>query len=218
MTAVMWSQAIGTAFLGVVGVWLAHNIRRQMRVKLAERQADAYVRLWTITAAASPSRTTPLDVAERRELCAGMDRWYFDEGNGVFMPRLTRNLFVAAQSNLICPNDAVQPGVLAEELAELPAADAERRRGCVSIRHLSLLRTQLKVDLSLHLGFDHLSRIYPEDRAFLRACGISDWRRPWRRRPLRAPGRVRPDSCLCGACGRRPIAAPTAPPATSVQV
>lgn len=204
MTAVMWSQAIGTAFLGLVGVWLAHNIRRQMRIKLAERQVDAYVQLWTIIAAASPSRSTPLDVAERRSLCTSMDRWYFDEGNGVFMPRRTRNLFVVAQSNLVCPIDAVQPSVLAKEMAELPAADAERRRGCVSIRHLSLLRTQLKIDLSLHLGFTHLSRIYPEDRAFLRTCGIPSWRRPWRRHLVRALGPASPDACLCGACGRRP--------------
>jgi hypothetical protein len=209
MAAVIWSQAIGTVFLGLVGLWLAHNIRRQMRVKLAERQVDAYVQLWVITAVASPSRTTPLDDVERRGLYDALDHWYFDEGNGVFMPRLTRNLFVAAQANLVCPVGSVQPDMLAKELAEVPAEEAERRRGCVSIRQLSLLRTQLKVDLALHFGFNHLSHIHPEDRAFLRTCGISHWRRPWRRQRL---GRERLNSCVCGTCGRHLPAAPTIPP------
>jgi hypothetical protein len=43
MNAVVWGQAIGTVFLGFVGLWLAQNIRRQLRIKLAERQVDAYV-------------------------------------------------------------------------------------------------------------------------------------------------------------------------------
>jgi hypothetical protein len=204
MAAVVWSQAIGTVFLGLVGLWLAHNIRRQMRIKLAERQLDAYVRLWAITAMASPSRTTPLDEAERRSLCDAMDRWYFDEGNGVFMPRVTRNLFVTAQTNLVCPVDSLQPKVLAEELTAVSIAEAEHRRGCVAIRQMSLLRTQLKVDLSLHFGFNHLSHIHPTDRAFLRTCGISPRRHPWRQQLRQLPGRTRPHSCVCGTCSPQP--------------
>jgi len=200
MEFVIWSQAIGTVFLGLVGLWLAHNIRRQIRVKLAERRVDAYVQLWRLTAVAVPTRATPLDEVERRALCTDMDRWFFDDGNGIFMSRVTRDLFVAVQGNLVCSVGSVKPEALATQLAGLPAEEAERRRGCACIRQVSLLRTQLKVDLSLHVGFRHLSEMHPVDRAFLRTCGLSPWRQPWRQGRFHAG----PNSCVCGTCDRSP--------------
>lgn len=207
MPAAIWSQAAGTVFLGLVGLWLAHNFRRQIRVKLAERQVDAYVRLWTLTASATPGRPEPLDAVERQSLCAEMNRWYFDDGFGVFMPQPTRDLFVAVAANLICPVDSMKPAMLGTELADLPAAEAERRRGCASIRQVSLLRTQLKIDLAMHLGFRHYSDIHPDDRAFLRGCGISPWRRPWRQRLFRTADRAGASSCVCGGCTALPLPA-----------
>jgi hypothetical protein len=92
-----------------------------------------------------------------------------------------------------------QPPTLAREPVCLSDEDAERRRGCVSIRQASLLRTQLKTDLSMHTGFDYFSALRPDDRAFLLSCGLSLWRRPWRRRLLSA-GRKGPNPCVCGLC------------------
>ena len=35
-----WAQLGGTIFLGMVGLWLAYNYRRQVRLKLADRQVE----------------------------------------------------------------------------------------------------------------------------------------------------------------------------------
>ena len=106
--------------------------------------------------------------------------WYFRTGGGIFLPGATRNLFVGVRSNLVCPIPSMKPASLAEELAGLSDADAERRRGCVVIRQVSLLRTQLKSDVDLHFGFSYYSALRADDRAFLKSCGISPWRKPWR--------------------------------------
>ena len=53
MAITTWVQAAATVLLGLVGLWFAHNCRRQIRLELAERQVDSYMRLWTLIAAAS---------------------------------------------------------------------------------------------------------------------------------------------------------------------
>ncbi len=153
MPVTNWSQVAGTIFLGLVGLWLAHNYRRQIRLKLAERQADAYMRLWTLTSAASPGRLTPPDRAERQKLADEINRWYFDEGAGIFVSAPTRDLLIGVLANLVGPIGALRPVALAEELAGLPEPEAERRRGCAIVRQMSLLRTQLKTDLAMHFSF-----------------------------------------------------------------
>jgi len=199
MSTTGWAQAAGTLFVGFVGLWLVHSYRRQARLKLIERQVDAYQKLWTLTAPANPERSTPMTEQERREVYDAMVDWYFAEGEGIYSSAATRDLFVGFRSNLVCPIGAMVPGRLATELAALAPPDAERRRGCVVIRQASLLRAQLKADLSLHFGFDYYSRLLPEDRAFLVSCGISPRRPPWRSGRLRRPHR-RANPCVCGLC------------------
>jgi hypothetical protein len=203
MSAAGWAQIAATVFLGFVGLWLAHNYRRQLRLKLAERQVDAYLELWKLMAVASPERASPLDAVERRALYGQIMGWYIDAGNGLFVSAATRDLMVGVRTNLVCPVSQVQPPALGAELAALPVAEAERRRGCVSIRDVSLLRSQLKIDLALHHGFDHYARLGRDERHFLRGCGLSRWRRPWRRRLLRPSGAVGPIPCICGNCSVR---------------
>ena len=205
---VRWVQAAATVLLGLVGLWLANNYRRQIRLKLVERQVDSYMRLWTITAPATPDRATPLDQSERQELYEAMIRWYFVDGDGIFASAATRDLFVAVRSNLVCPVESIKPKILAGELSALPQADVERRRGCVSNRQASLLRAQLKADLALHFAFDYYSDLRPDDRAFLKDCGLSLWRRPWRRHLLGSSGRAASNPCVCGLC---PSFAPATP-------
>ena len=199
-----WVQAVGTVLLGLVALWFAHNYRRQIRLKLAERQVDSYMRLWALTAPATPFRTTALDPVERQKLYEDMSQWYFDDGDGIFASAATRDLFVGVHSNLVCPIGSITPPVLARELAALPAAEAERRRGCAIVRQMSLLRTQLKTDLTMHFGFDYYSDLHPDDRAFLRNCGLSPWRRPWRPRLFRPSDRASTTSCVCGGCPASP--------------
>lgn len=200
MSIATWGQVVPTLFLGLVGLWLAHNYRRQVRLKLAERQLDSYLRLWTLTALATPERATPLGHNERQELYAQLVSWYFDEGHGIFVSQAARDIFVAFRSNLTCAVESLKPSILAEELALLPEAEAERRRGCVSIRQASLLRTQLKTDLTVRFGFRYYSELRPDDRAFLRSCGLSPWRRPWRPPLRRSSGRPGFNPCVCGTC------------------
>lgn len=200
MTITTWIQAAGTLLLGLVGVWFAHNYRRQIRLKLAERQVEAYMRLWGLTASASPVRATPLDAAERQKLYDDMNRWFFEDGDGILISTAARNLFVGVHANLMCPVEAIKPTDLARQLAALPQADAERRRGCAIVRQVSLLRTQLKSDLAMHLGVNYYPDLLPDDRAFLSSCGLSARRRPWRRRLFRRLDRATVTSCMCGAC------------------
>jgi hypothetical protein len=108
-----WAQVASTVFLGLVGLWLAQNYRRQVRLKLAERQVDAYARLWILTAPATPERTTPLDPGELRSLSAQMSRWYFEDGDGIFASAATRDLYVSVRTNLTCPINELRPTVLA---------------------------------------------------------------------------------------------------------
>lgn len=200
MPIATWSQVAGTIFLGLVGLWLAHNYRRQIRLKLAERQVDTYMRLWTLTAAASPERPTPPDQAERQQLADEINRWYFDEAAGIFVSAPTRDLLIGVLANLTCGVASLKPTVLAEELARLPEAEAERRRGCAVVRQMSLLRTQLKTDLAMHFGFYYYNDLQPDDRAFLTSYGLSPWRGPWRPRLFRPSQRTTTSSCVCGNC------------------
>lgn len=210
MVTANWAQAATTAILAGIGLWLAHNYRRQVGLKLVERRIDAYMRLWAILAAASPTSTAPLDVVARHKLCGEMNRWYFDEGNGILMSTPARDLWVAVTANLTSPVSAMQPSSLAAELAGVDPAAAERRRGCVCISQASLLRHQMKADVNLHGGLYYYPVLRPADRRFLRSCGISSWRRPWRE-PIRASGWWMADSrtrrgthsaslCVCGIC------------------
>jgi hypothetical protein len=117
MLAASWAQLAGTVFLGLVGLRLAHNYRRQPRLELADRLGDSHPALWTLTAAATVVRTTPLDHSERQKMRDDMLRWYFDEGNALFLSAPARDLFMAVQTNLIGPIESVRPRTLAAELA-----------------------------------------------------------------------------------------------------
>jgi hypothetical protein len=194
-----WAEAAGTIFVGLVGLWLGYNYRRQVRLKLAERQVDSYLALWRITASATPTRKTPLSSDECRQLYAAMSQWYYD-GNGMFLSVVTRNLFLGLRSNLICPIPSIKPPSLAAEMTAMTEAAAEMRRGCVTIRQASLLRTQLKTDVNMHFGFAYYSDLRPDDRLFLRSCGLSTLRQPWRRSIFRTSGRAAPNPCVCGNC------------------
>lgn len=205
MIVATWAQVAGVIFLGLVGLWLAHNYRRQIRLKLAERQVDAYVNLWKLTAVATPSQATPLNCTQRQELYDSITNWYYDDGNGIFVPVVTRNLFLAYRWNLICPVGQIMPSMIAERLAQLPDTDAERCRGCISIRHAILLRNQLKNDLDLHASFVlYYNELHADDVAFLKSCGWSPrWlprRPPWRTQHFRSGGQVGPIPCVCGMC------------------
>src|SRR5262245_30192179 len=129
-----WAQASATLFLGLVGLWFANSYRRRVKIQLVERQLDAYVRLWRITETVNPDRTMPFEASERSDLYQRLVKWYFEDGDGVFLSAGARDLYVAVRTNLICPIEKIQPSTLARQIALLPHDDGERRRGCVSVR------------------------------------------------------------------------------------
>ena len=194
-----WAQLGGTIFLGAIGLWLTYNFRRQVRLKLADRQLDAYMSLWKITAIAAHTRSTPLDGTEQRKLYDEMTRWYHDNANGILISMRARNLFLAYQHNLICSIDDLIPRYLADQLSAMPIVDAESRRGCINCRHANLLRNQMKDDLVLHSAFVIYYKNRSDDRAFLRSCGLLPWRHPWRSYRL-SWRNAKMSICVCGLC------------------
>jgi hypothetical protein len=106
MSSTSWIQVAGTVFVGLAGLWLAHNYRRQVRLKLADRQADSYLSLWKLTAVATPERTAPLDKVECHELRDRMNRWYHD----VDANRFQRHPYYATCAILLSISDSNSDG------------------------------------------------------------------------------------------------------------
>jgi hypothetical protein len=175
---------IATSLIGIAGLYLAHSWRRRSQVELAEARRSAYAALWQITATAAPTRLRPdgagtLTTKERKLLFERMTIWYYTDGQGMFLASETREVYLAAKHNLTCPDEKLKPngvGLLARFPAHLTT---EQKRGCLSIRQLSLLRTQMKSDLAVY-GKPYQGTLRVHEREFLEACDISMRRRPWR--------------------------------------
>jgi hypothetical protein len=166
-----------TSAITLVGLYLAHNLRRQQRLRIAEQRVTAYRQLWDRMAIARPSRLDPCDGVgpltrlEASKLYHDITAWYFDAGNGMMLTDATSKMYLGAKSRL---------GEFAA--VEGDADDPQWRKGSERrIRELSLLRTQMKSDLAIY------GRFYPgsldaEDERFLRCCGLDPKR--WARPPL----------------------------------
>lgn len=167
--------AITTA-ITVVGLFLAHSFRRHQRLKIAERRMTAYSSLWQIMELARPIRLEKWDDAgalrreEARMLCDQMTTWYYESGNGMVLTNDTKNMYVLAKKKL--------------GAYSIPSDLAWEHDGEQVIRNLSLLRTQMKLDLDIY-GVFYFDDLRDEDRAFLREVGFNPktWARPrWYRR------------------------------------
>jgi len=173
------SAAITAAAIAIVGVMIANNLRRQIKLATTETQLEAYAALWEILKVASLTRLRqpepkPLTSQERKDLDDKITAWYYKDGNGMLLGEGTRNVFMQARKNLICPFEQIQPKSLQTE---------ERRtdegRGMLSMRQLSLLRTRMKADLEIY-GLIFCGDLEPDDKAFLEQCGERLSRKPWR--------------------------------------
>src|SRR5215210_742899 len=107
-------QILVTVFLGLIGLYLAHNLRRQLKLRITDKRLGAYASLWSLTEVASPTRLekanpSPLIRTEREQLFKELVSWYYDDGNGMLLGENTRNLYLRAKDNLICPLDRFQP-------------------------------------------------------------------------------------------------------------
>jgi hypothetical protein len=207
-----WIEAIGTLLLGSIGLWAANNYRLGIRASLTERTAQAYARLWEVMG--EPDTFQALSHGERAEVSAKMHVWYFRNGDGMFMPAPTRRLFFKVKNNLMAEPETVEPASF-RAVFKKQGADPELVFKCLMKRQFSLLRTQLKSDLTLHAMTPTFSALKPDELQLLRDCAI-------RRSPIalsiafllrRSDTRLPPTStskpmCLCGQCptGSRTLA------------
>jgi hypothetical protein len=180
--------AAATLIVGFATVFFAYSYRRQISLQTAQRRIDAYGALWTAMHIARPTRMSikgeVLSASERVELEEEMSAWYFNQGHGMLLTRDARQMYFAVKENLVAKLDDVQPEIARRRISALESDEAcQRERGKLSMRQLSLLRTQMKADLDIY------GRIFglpptEEDRAFLRYCALNPDKRPWRRSRL----------------------------------
>jgi hypothetical protein len=178
-----------SSLLVVVGLYLAHNFRRQLQLKMADRRAEAYGRLWALMGVAGPWRVETgqglMDETERRSLYHGMSSWYFS-GDGMLLQEKTRELYLNAKFNLVCDDHKLRLTLeTKEDRDRLDAAlkkrhdQLERWRSLLSMRQLSLLRTQMKSDLEIR-GYTYQGDLTWLDIAFLKTARIDLGKRPWK--------------------------------------
>ncbi len=134
-----------------------------------------------------------LTKSERFQLHALLGGWYYKSGNGMLLAPDSRNIFFKARHNLTCPTSDLDPPKL---LHSFPDLSEDQQRGCLSIRQLSLLRTQLKGDLAIY-GPAYLSGLRAHEFQFLAACKVHSHRQPWRS----LMGRVEANSSPLSASG-----------------
>src|ERR671917_86006 len=83
------SNSLLNLLLVGAGIYLAHNLRRQLQLKVVDRRVESYARLWSLMEVAGPWRVEaglgPMTPQERRELFDRMTGWYFDSGNGMLL-------------------------------------------------------------------------------------------------------------------------------------
>src|SRR4051812_25239251 len=99
-------ELVVTSIIAVVGLYLAHGLRRQQNLKIAERRIDAYSGLWEIMELARPIRlkswdgTGPLSPLEAKTLCEQMTAWYYKSGSGMLLTDDTREMYLKVKDRL----------------------------------------------------------------------------------------------------------------------
>jgi hypothetical protein len=193
--SIEWIDLAVGAVLTIVGLYFANNYRLQARIQLAEARRAAYAKLWEITGLATPTR---LDTAgwkgaltedERTRLYHSMTVWYYQDGNGMLLDTATRNVYLDVKHNLTCTEKDLRPPEILNALP--PEMTVIQRRGCISIRQLSLLRSQMKTDLAIY-GQPYVRTLTLHERLFLTNCGIKLERQPWR---AASTGPAKSDQC-----------------------
>ena len=129
---------IDKLIIGAFLVWLAFffNTRlerfrkdQEFRLQTAASRLNAYLKLWSLTEILSPSTDEVITKEDKEELFNRLRSWYYEDGNGVYLPLETADLFLKAKQTL-------NPK---EGSAEIKIKNA-----------FSELRTQLKVDIGTY--------------------------------------------------------------------
>lgn len=167
------AQLVVTSVIALVGLYAANSLRRQQRLKIAEKRISAYRALWEVM---EPARITRLDEeggqgpitpAEAVGIRKEMIHWYYAGGNGILLTQATKSLYLLACRRLIAKGE---------------------NDGFQRMRELSILRTQMALDLD---PFDVVFLPDYSDSEFLSDAGIDPrrWARgPWYKRVMRRSG------------------------------
>lgn len=194
-------QTLLTVTVAAAGLWLAHNYRRQLKSKIADRMLIAYPELWELTAVSDLNREPPMTDDESRQLAQEMMIWYYANGNGMLMSSTTRAFFFAVRGNLVAPLQNLKPASLRTAPAGTEGPTADLRLTCIRSRQLSVLRTLLKTDMAVYFGTRHLRKLRRDEWELLLLCGMA--RNPVAR--IRAgrwlAKRLERTPCFCGQCG-----------------
>ena len=176
----------------VVGILFAQNYRRQMALKLSETRFEAYSRLWELTGIAAPTRLDGwgdggyLEPGERRDLWAAMTDWYYAKGGGMLLADVTKQVYLNVKHDLVCkPSCRLRPADLADQITtELHLPEGceldEEVRGTLAIRLISLLRTQLKSDLTIY-GPTYSGNLNKYECFFLDKSGVNLRSKAWKK-------------------------------------
>ena len=181
--------AAATLLLTAVGLWFAHNYRRQLALKLSETRLKAYSCLWEISGVAAPTRLDGwgddgyLQLNDRRNLWAAMTDWYYRNGGGMLLTATTKAVYLNVKHNLICESLGLRPADLAGKInvqLGLPCDHEldDKIRGTLAIRLISLLRTQLKSDLAIY-GATYSGKLSEYERFFLEESDVDLGSKAW---------------------------------------
>jgi hypothetical protein len=184
-----WIIGAATVVVTAVGLWLANSYRRQISLKLAQTRLEAYSHLWEITGGAAPTRLDGwgddgyLSLDERRELWAAMTDWYYANGGGMLLTAITRQVYLNVKHDLVCEPSDLRPAQLDDRIKQaLDLSDGQdlspKVMGTLSIRLVSLLRTQLKSDLTIY-GPTYSGKLNAYECFFLKNSGVKLRSKAW---------------------------------------
>lgn len=180
-----WVDIIATLLLGIVGLYLANSLGRQVRVtrqtKAVEKRFEIYDELWKPMEVAAPMSRhtggTVLPEHQRKPLYRALTRWFFEGGGGMVLGEPARTIYLRAKENLGAEDlDHLYPDEV--RVCVQAAEDSLEARRRMAVRQFSLLRTAMRAELGI-FGRVYGPELRPTDEAFLRSCGAQLWRRPW---------------------------------------
>lgn len=182
--------------LGLIGFYFTNNYRRQVKQKAADSRLESYAKLWTLMEPARPVQETDetyykpekeraFPYNKRKLMHEQFTKWYYENGNGMFLGDSTRQMYLQAKHNLVCPDDKIKPKILYDRNLEGKTAyERKKCRSHLSIRQLSLLRARMRADIEVYGGL-YFGNLHDDDKDFLKECNESLWKRPWLKLPWR---------------------------------
>lgn len=143
-------EALGQLVLGIAGLWAAHAYRRTRRLRLAEDRVGPYGKLWAAMGSSSASRKSdrPLTPLEAREQLARLRGWYHgSNGGAMLLPIPTLKMLLIVIEDL---KELASMGDPPDGRSGQDRADVAEHLGHGCLAGISLLRTQLKIDLDVY--------------------------------------------------------------------